>query len=184
MTTSAAWLFVFILVTSCGGDKKPPLAKDNGGWSKELKKECIDSSMAEMNIDEDRLVEAILSINPNIDLNQLANCECMAAEKTFPNVQSYSEIDKEIEKDSTKIPVMMELMFDCSDDFNKAFTTLMWDQIVFSQLAYGGGEAFAECIIEQAKEKYTLIDLIKMGQSAVDVIAEEFMDDCEGFLPE
>ena len=183
MTISAACLFVFALA-SCGGDKKPPLAKDNVGWSNALTKECIDSSMAEMNIDEEGLVEAILSINPNIELNQLANCECMAAEKTFPNVQSYSEIEKEIEKDSTKTPVMMELMFECSDDFNKAFTTLMWDQIIFSQLAYGGGEAFAECIIEQAKEKYTLIDLMKMGQSAVQVIAEEFMDDCEGFLPE
>ena len=178
MTISAACLFVFALA-SCGGDKKPPLAKDNVGWSNALTKECIDSSMAEMNIDEEGLVEAILSINPNIDLNQLANCECMAAEKTFPNVQSYSEIEKEIEKDPTKTLVLMDLMFECSDDFNDAFTTLFFGQIFQALSDDGMEEAFVECIIEQVKEKYTAIDVMSMSESAFGEILEKYMKDCE-----
>ena len=192
MSILTACLFVFALA-SCGGDKNSNSSsgseasgseasgsdEDNGAWSEELMKECIDSSIAEMKIDEKGLVEALLSFNPNIDLNQLANCECTIAEKTLPNIQSYSEIDEATEKDTTLGIQMVKSMMECSEEFGEALETLMWEQL-YQYVYNGGGESFAECIISQAKEKYDIFGLMENGEKIVD----EFMYDCEGLLPE
>lgn len=188
MSILTACLFVFTLA-SCGGDKSSNSGsgseasgsdEDNGAWSEEFKKECIDSSMKEMKIDEDGLLEALLSVNPNIDLNQLANCECEIAEKTLPNIQSYSEIEIAVEKDSTLGIQMMKSLMECSEDFGEAFENLMWEQI-YQGLSYNAGESFAECIVSQAKEKYDIFGLMENGGEK---IVDEFMYDCEGLLPE
>jgi hypothetical protein len=203
MSILTAGLFLFALA-SCGGDKDS--SSDSGsessgseasgsgslgmnqsykgnpvgfGWSEELMKECIDSQITEMKIDEEGMMEALLSFNPNLDLNTIAHCMCESAEKELPNIQSYSEIDEATEKDSTLEKEMMKTMYKCSEEFGEALENVVWESF-YQDISYYNGESFAECIVSQAKEKYDIFGLMENGEKIVD----EFMYDCEGLLPE
>ena len=79
MSILTACLFVFTLA-SCGGDKSSNSGsgseasgsdEDNGAWSEEFKKECIDSSMKEMKIILSYLQNVLVAILNMIILAKL-----------------------------------------------------------------------------------------------------------------
>jgi hypothetical protein len=151
---------------------------DNSGWSEELKKECLDSARATV---EEGMFNELLEYSPNMKKEEIVSCICSVSEDILPNIQSYDEMDKEIEKDSTLGIQMMKSMMKCSKDFGEAFETLMWEQF-YQTISYNAGELFAECIVSQAKEKYDVFELIEKFSKGT--IVDEFMYDCEGLLPE
>jgi len=154
--------------------------EDNVGWSEELRNECLDSARATV---EEAMFDALLEYSPNMKKEEIVSCICSVSEDILPDIQSYDEIDKEIEKDSTIGIKLMQSMTECSEDWGNAFELFTWD-MCFEYIASNAGESFTQCIIDEAKNKYTAIDLMKQLQKngPPDFLIDEFMYECEGLI--